>query len=177
MSRSRRDPRKAGLRRKRVLQHLGELYLEIGREQEAAAAFERMLELNPRDNQGVRDVLLGLYLAMNQPEPVESIFKRYPGEDRYSGMFAWARVFQRWLAGDEAAAALVLEHAREVNRYAERYLSGERQTPLPTPQGYSPGQDSEAQVIAALLDAACARHPGFGAWLRKQARSGSVHAG
>jgi len=51
----------------RAKQHLGELFAEAGRNEEAMAVFERMLELNPTDNQGMRYPLLALYLTTNEP--------------------------------------------------------------------------------------------------------------
>src|SRR5262249_35869506 len=47
----------------RAKQHLGELLTETGQLQEAIAVFERMLELNPDDNQANRFPLIALYLA------------------------------------------------------------------------------------------------------------------
>jgi tetratricopeptide (TPR) repeat protein len=55
----------------RAKQHLGELLAETGDLEGAIATFERMLELNPKDNQGMRSPLLGLYLATNRPEAAD----------------------------------------------------------------------------------------------------------
>lgn len=62
------------------------------------ATFEQMLELNPYDNLGTRDPLLGLYPATNQPEPASELSARFPDEERIMGPFAWARVLERWLS-------------------------------------------------------------------------------
>src|SRR5262249_44199104 len=73
-------------------QHLGELLAEAGSNQEAMTVFERMLELNPTDNQGMRYPLLALYLATNQPVRAAVLLSRYPDEEKILCSFAWARV-------------------------------------------------------------------------------------
>ena len=53
----------------RALHHLAELLVEQGKFSDAAVSvYERLIELNPNDNQGLRFALLGLYLALNQLE-------------------------------------------------------------------------------------------------------------
>ena len=46
--------------------NLAGLLRAVGLEQDAITHFEALLELNPNDNQGVRDLLLGSYLAHNR---------------------------------------------------------------------------------------------------------------
>jgi len=62
-----------------------------GKTREAAEEFEAMIELNPNDNQGLRDYLLGLYLALSQLDRAASLFRQY--EEDSSAVFAWGRVF------------------------------------------------------------------------------------
>ena len=150
----------------RAKRHLGELLADAGNLEEAIAVFERMLELNPDDNQGVRYPLLGLYLATNQREGARRVMSRYPDEEKILGSFAWARVLERWLSGELKEAEAALARARKVNPFAERYVSGARALPREAPAYYRPGEDSEAQVCARELAAAWQRHPGFRAWLR-----------
>ena len=112
--------------------------------------FERMLELNPSDNQGMRHPLLGLYLAANQPRGAQRIFSRYPGEEELMASFALARVLERWLAGETDEAKTALARAREINTFAERYISGTKALPREAPGAYKPGDDTEAQVCAMI---------------------------
>ena len=79
----------------RAKQHLGELLVETGRLAEAAGVFERLLELNPTDNQGMRYPLLALYLANQQAEKAGQLMSHYPGEEKFLASFAWARVLER----------------------------------------------------------------------------------
>ncbi|MGA3024751.1 MAG: tetratricopeptide repeat protein [Bryobacteraceae bacterium] len=150
----------------RARQHLGELLAETGQQAEAIAVYERMLELNPHDNQGARYLLLGFYLAANRPGDVSRLMSDYPDEEKILGSFAWARVLEQWLSGDMDGAEAALARARNVNPFAERYLSGARALPEDAPAYYRPGEESEAQVCAQELAVALESHPDFRLWLR-----------
>ena len=151
----------------RAKQHLGELLAEAGDIEAAIAVFERMLELNTNDNQGMRYPLLGLYLTVSRLEGVRDVMSRYQ-EEKVMGSFAWARVLERWLAGELDEAQAALAQARKVNAFVEPYASGARAIPQQTPEFYRPGDDSEAQVCACELAPAWRRHAGFRQWLRAQ---------
>jgi tetratricopeptide (TPR) repeat protein len=137
----------------RAKRELAELLSAAGRLTDAIAVFEQMLELNPDDNLGTRFPLLGLYLATDQPERVNSLIARFPDEERILGSVAWARVLERWLSGgpDNAEAEAALEKARKVNPFAERYVSGARPMPEESPQYYRPSEESDAQMCALEL--------------------------
>lgn len=152
----------------RARQELGELLTAADKLEEAIAVYERMLELNPNDNQGVRYALVGLYLAIKRGQAASDLLSRYPGEEDYTAVFAWGRVIEHWLASRAVDAQSALLKARTVNPFVERYLAGTRKPPGRLPSSYRPGDDSEAQVAAAELSPACARLPKFTAWLRKQ---------
>ncbi|MCZ2079940.1 MAG: tetratricopeptide repeat protein [Bryobacterales bacterium] len=152
----------------RARQELGELLTAADKLEEAIAVYERMLELNPNDNQGVRYSLVGLYLAIKRGQAASDLLSRYPGEEDYTAVFAWGRVIEHWLASRAVDAQSALLKARTVNPFVERYLAGTRKPPGRLPSSYRPGDDSEAQVAAAELSPACARLPEFTAWLRKQ---------
>jgi len=130
--------------------------------------YERMLELNPNDNQGVRHALLGMYLATKQAQAAGDLVSRYPGEEDHTAVFAWRRVIEHWLSAQTAEAESGLARARKVNPFVERYLAGMRKLPERLPASYHPGDDTEAQVAASELSVACICLPDFSAWLRKQ---------
>ncbi len=150
----------------RAMQHLAELLAQTGNLDEAETIYERMIELNPNDNQGMRYPLLGLYLAAHRPEDADRLMSNY-GEDE-SACFAWGRVLERWVSGhlDEAETALTC--ARAVNPFAGRYLSGRRQLTDTEPDYYSPGDEAEARICARELAPACRENPGFRQWLRER---------
>lgn len=150
----------------RAKQHLGELLLESGLVEEAIAVFERLLELNTSDNQGMRYPLAGLYLAVNRPQDVDSLLRRFPGEERILGRVAWVRVQARWLAGELDEAEAALKQARQVNPFVEPYLTGARRPLGDPPEYYQPGGEQEAQITARELELAWKRHPAFREWVR-----------
>ncbi|HET8548023.1 MAG TPA: tetratricopeptide repeat protein [Bryobacteraceae bacterium] len=149
----------------RAKQHLAELLIETDKLDEAIATLERVLELNPHDNQGVRYSLLALYLATGNLGSAGRVLAHHSQEERHSGIFAWARVLERWLAGKVREADTALVRARKVNRFVEAYISGARPFPQSAPSYYRPGDDSEAQVCAAEFRVAWTRYPDFGTWI------------
>ena len=152
----------------RAKQHLGELLAETGDLEGAIATFAQMLKLNPKDNQGMRSPLLGLYLATNRPEAADHLMSLCEGEEEVDACFAWARVLERWLSGKTNDAQAALAKARKINRFCEPYLSGSRMLPSQAPEYYRPGDDSEAQVCGTQLFVAVESHPSFREWLRFQ---------
>jgi tetratricopeptide (TPR) repeat protein len=149
----------------RAKQHLAELLAEAGEFSEAITIYERMLELNPDDNQAVRSPLLGLYLAEGRAQDAAGLLDRFAEEDALPTS-AWGRVMERWLTGDTAGAEAALERARKVNPFAEKYLSGVRQVIGPPPEFFQPAKESGGQVCAQELGRALEKHPGFREWLR-----------
>lgn len=155
----------------RALQHLAEVHFQQGQFSDATSAYERLMELNPHDNQGIRFPLLGLYLAQNQPERADRLFRRFLDDEKFLASFAWARVLERWLSGDLVQAHAALLRARKVNPYTEGYLFGRKVIPANTPALFRPGDESDAQVCAVNLAPAWLAHPAFCEWLRAQPQS------
>ena len=69
---------------------------------DAIHVYERMLQLNPNDNQGVRDPLLGLYLTAGDLKGAGALLNKY--ENDALANFAWGRVLERFLSDDHAGA-------------------------------------------------------------------------
>lgn len=152
----------------RALRALADASADAGHLEEAAQTYERMLALNPNDNQGVRYALLGLYLALKRRESAANLFDQYPGEAEYSAAFAWGQVLERWLAGALEEAGKALANARRQNRYVERYLTGRKRLPKALPEMYRPGDDSEARIAVTGLAPAMESLPEFVAWLQSR---------
>ena len=136
----------------RALSELADLLRGEGIRLDAIKIYEKMLELNPNDNQGVRDSLLGLYLAVRDLAGAGKLLQDY-GEDSMAN-FAWGRVLERYLAGDLAGAETALKKARKTNRFVELYLSGQKGIPKEMPEMYSPGSEEEAILCMDMLAAA-----------------------
>jgi lipopolysaccharide biosynthesis regulator YciM len=156
----------------RALEQLASLLRAEGFKLDAIKHYERILALNPNDNQGVRDPLLGLYLATDNLEGARKLLKDY--EEDASANFAWARVLERFLSGDQADAAAELKIARKENRQVELYLSGQKGIPKEMPEMYSPGSDEEAVLVLDNMSLAWAEHKDALLWLMEQLMAGAA---
>jgi tetratricopeptide (TPR) repeat protein len=126
---------------------------------------EEMLELNPNDNQGVRDWLAGCYLARKRYDDAAALFERYP-DDRLAAP-AWARVLHAYVTGSEKRASEMLTQARERNAHVEEYLTGRKRRPRTRTGAYSPGDEAEAVYCADMLREAWKKHPKAKKWLKE----------
>lgn len=150
----------------RALQVLGDALRGEGINLDAIKVFERMLELNPNDNQGVRDPLLGLYLQTGDLKGAGRLLKKY--KDDASANFAWGRVLERFLAGDEKGAMAALKAARKANRHLELFLTARKSLPEDLPEMYSPGSEEEAVLCLGSLGAAWVQHEEACSWFFDQ---------
>jgi len=148
----------------RARRELALALLGAGQLREAADEFAAMLELNPNDNQGVRDYLLGVYLALSDLDSAASLYRQYDDDD--SAVFAWGRVFLLMLSGRRAEARKALENALRNNPWAAAFFFGER---APTdPDSWGMGDQDEGDHAAAALLPACAEHPDIIVWIAKE---------
>lgn len=138
--------------------------MNAGETEEAISHLEALLDLNQGDNQGVRYVLLPLYLEAGNLDAARKLLAAYP--DDYSAVFHWCRALERRLSGDLAGAATALAAAREMNPYVEAYLSDGKLPPRRVPGHYSPRKPSEAASFAKALRSCWLVHREAVAWLR-----------
>jgi len=131
---------------------------------EAIAHFESLIELNPNDNQGVRDTLLSCYLGIQDLEGTRSLLERY-AEDS-GAVLAWSRILERYLATDLDGALAALQDARAENPHVEAYLIGAKRLPKDSPSYYTPGEETEAFYCASCLREAWLKYPQAVSWLR-----------
>lgn len=137
------------------------------RREESVRHFEALLELNPNDNQGVREILMGHYLAAGDLDGARRLFERY--EDCVGAVFAWARVLERFLSGDREAARKAAAAAREENAHVAAYLTGRERLPQGRPSSYTMGSREEAIICVDNIGKAWAGHPEAIAWLMEVA--------
>jgi tetratricopeptide (TPR) repeat protein len=147
----------------RARYRLAEMLHEAGLYRDAIAHYEAMLELNPNDNQGVREPLLGLYLLTEDIAGAGKLLKKYKHD--ISAAFGWGRVLERFLAGDRVGAAKALKTARKQNRFVELYISGQKPLPSEMPEYYAMGSAEEAIVSMESLAQAWTTHPEAMFWL------------
>jgi tetratricopeptide (TPR) repeat protein len=150
----------------RALEQLAGLLRAEGFKLDAIKQYERILALNPNDNQGVRDPLLGLYLAANNMEGARRLLLDF--KDDAMANFAWGRVLERFLSEDKPGAAVELKKARKANRFVELYLTGRKGIPKAMPEMYSMGSDEEAVLVLDHMSLAWAEHKEALFWLMEQ---------
>jgi tetratricopeptide (TPR) repeat protein len=150
----------------RALECLAEAYRSHEISCDAIKVYEKILKLNPNDNQGVRDPLLGLYLETGDLNGAALLFHQYREDG--SANFAWARVLERFLAGDREGASAALRAARGANRHMELILTGRTPLPEERPEMYSPGSMEEAALCVSYLSGALAEHKEAALWLFDQ---------
>lgn len=156
----------------RAMERLAALLRGEGIRLDAIGVYRRMLELNPNDNQGVRDPLLGLYLETGDLKGAREVLEEY--KEDASANFAWARVLERFLSADQPGAAAALKIARKANRFVELYLSGQKGIPKEMPEMYSLGSDEEAVLVLDNMAPAWAEHKEALFWLMEQLMAGAL---
>jgi tetratricopeptide (TPR) repeat protein len=136
-----------------------------GRRDEGIVHFQEMLQLNPNDNQGVRQILVGWYLEQGRLEDTERLLKQY-SED--STWWAYSRALLTYCQeGASERAGKQLRQAEMTNEYLARYLAGIELFSPEQPDYYSPGEESEGIIFARYYLPAWRSTPGALGWLRK----------
>ena len=94
-----------------------------GKHDDAINHLQEMLELNPDDNQGVRNILTAYLAEAGRDGDLGKLMAQYP--DEYSAVWAWTGALLAFRkAGDGAAARKVLGDAMAVNPHVPAYLCG-----------------------------------------------------
>jgi len=153
----------------RAMARLAEGLLQYRTKEAAAEAipiYEEMLDLNPNDNQGVRDLLLACTLRLRRYDAAAATLQRY--REEASASHAWAGVLLAHATGDVAGAVARLAKARQANPHIEAFLTGRKRRPRGRPPLYQLGSIEEAIITADILAEAWTAHPKSRAWLREQ---------
>jgi len=150
----------------RAMDSLAFALAEDGQQQAAVKVYERMLLLNPSDNQGARYELLGLYLAMDKVTLANRLLRRYKTE--VSATFAWGAVIARFADDDIDGAEAALREAIKTNRFVALHLAGLESLPDYMPDFYAPGGVDEAALCQDYLEAAWVVHKKALFWVHDQ---------
>lgn len=152
-----------------IRDHIAENLLVLGRLEEAAEEWQAMLALNPNDNQGIRYSLLCCLLALGKLAEVRGLFEAYD-ECSFNTTFAWGKVLERLIAGDEVGAKEAVNVARKQNPHTEKLLLGKAKMPKHLLDSYMGGDISEAQHFADRIFLAWSKHPSALGWLLVQGK-------
>lgn len=124
------------------------LLASTGRKEEAIDVYEELLVLNPGDNQGIRYVLLRLYLENELYEAADRLIKRY-GEYKDTELMYSHALLQFLIEGKTAKTKRLFKEAVVNNAHVVDYLTGRKRIPKALPPHYQIGGDSEAVIYAA----------------------------
>jgi tetratricopeptide (TPR) repeat protein len=135
-----------------------------GEREEAVEHHWDMLRINPKDNQGMRDVLMPCLIELGRDGDAEKLFKRY----KEDGMAVW--MYSRALLdfrkkGDSPAADKSLKAALEENKHVPSYLLGRKKMPRYLPAHYGFGDEDEAVTYVYRNKSAWEATPGALKWL------------
>jgi len=138
----------------------------LGRREEAAEHYRRMLELNPNDNQGVREQLATALVELGNDEELGELLERY----RDDGGATWAYTRALWTFRREGAserANVALQAAIQNNPFAPTYLLGEKELPDTPPDLIQMGSESEALEYCVQAANGWLQTPGALEWLQQ----------
>jgi tetratricopeptide (TPR) repeat protein len=116
---------------------------QMGKEQEAIQHYTELLELNPNDNQGVRDMLSLSYLETEQWKKAAALHKKY--QEDTSASLSYDRVLVEYgLHGITAKLNKLLDSAIQQNPHIPNHLTGKKIIPRELPEYIGFGDDNEA---------------------------------
>ncbi len=141
-------------------------YAEAGDDPSAVALMELLLELNPRDNHGVRAELMNHYLRAREDDKALALARRFP-TDALADM-AYGEVLALYRLGHQERAALVLHEAVGRLPRVPRFLLRKRMRRPNLPQGGCvAGGDDQAWLYRQAMRDVWAAEPGLLAWMKK----------
>lgn len=151
----------------RAASQWAELVWVMGNRRGAITEFQRLLKLNPGDNQGLR-YMLAFCLLEEQTESaratLDGLLAAYPDDAACSWDYSRALLaFQRHGPSPKSNAAL--KHAIKANRFVPAYLLGDKDLPDEMPSHIGFGDQSEAVDYVGFAVNAWAQTPGAIAWL------------
>src|SRR5690625_1611255 len=119
----------------------------IGKTAESIKHYERLLQLNDNDNQGVRDVLFATYLEVGRYQKAKELLDKYPDNVTARGTYN-AVLLEYHTNGFSAKLDELLKHAKKTNPYVIDYLVKKRHLPMTAPMGFQLGSKEEAMIYA-----------------------------
>ncbi len=148
----------------RARQGVADCLIKLNRFDEAIAHFREMLRLNPGDNQGIRYILLSVFVDLDRNDEALGLLKQYDDDAMADWLYTWALVEFR-LNGPGKDADRKLKNAFKWNPHVPAYLTGRKRVPNRLPPYISPGKDDEAAHYANNYLNHWRRTPGAVAWL------------
>ena len=142
------------------------LLMQLERIDEAIVECEGVLDLNPNDNQGMRDVLLGLYLQQRDTKKARKLMSRY--KESMFAVWCYGQLLECLLSRNTSGAERALQRAKNVNPHVADFLIGRRKL-IDTGHGaYSMGSEEEAVHCLKMLGPAFLANPKALEWIAER---------
>ncbi|MDZ4063703.1 MAG: hypothetical protein U1E22_03450 [Coriobacteriia bacterium] len=143
---------------------LAQMLWDTDEQEEAIGHAHALLDLNPSDNQGIRNHLVGWLLYRQDTKAAARLLRRF--EDDRMAMMEWARALQRYQSfGETRGSRIALLEALDANPAVAAYLLDAKTPPAEPPDSYQVGSDDEAIVAEFLLGEAWWETEGAVDWL------------
>jgi tetratricopeptide (TPR) repeat protein len=148
---------------------LAQALRDLGRDDEAAAHYREMLELNPGDNQGVRYLLLVALLQRGLNDEAGALLAEH--ENDLQALWPYGRLLWRFrVEGGTARTRAAFDAAIGANPYVVPYLLDPDSMPFDRPPHFALRSREEAAYVADTLVGAFAATAGALEWLAAQPR-------
>ncbi len=149
----------------RCMQSHSDCLYKMGKVKECVAVLEEMIELNPNDNQGVRDQLLLYLIELNEMKKFEKYDKMFKEDSSAFPLFNRA-LFTYKTEGETENAKKQLQKALKQNKFvASKLLSKKQITKLA--DHYSIGDENEADYYTCFAQHIWQNTNGSIIWLKK----------
>jgi len=145
---------------------LAQTLVELGRVSEALAHFRELLRLNPGDNQGVRDLLLGELVRARRDDEAVTLLQEYKDDFAANWAYTWALVDFR--NGRRAEAEAAAARAFEVNAFVPDVLVADPDDLPPIGDSVTFGGPDEAIAYVEHVGDVWHETPGAVEWLRRE---------
>jgi len=155
----------------RALAGLSECLWKNGQRQKAIGNYQKMLQLNPNDNQGIRYILVNCLLAEAMDGEAEKLLSEFQESSCFM-LYSQALLSFRNL--DRGKSTKYLKQAIASNRYVPDYLLGLKPIPWFLPAGYSWGSEEEAVLYAADAYDVWKNTSGALDWLADEIKNGPM---
>jgi tetratricopeptide (TPR) repeat protein len=141
---------------------LGEMLWETNAHEEAINLYQKLLRLNPSDNQGLRYRLIPWLTIVNKDTEAEKLINEYSNEDTSTMEYLKMLVaFRRY--GNSARSRRALQKAYSRNKWAPLYLLGVREV-LEYPDSYIPYSEEEGVITTIEIMEAWDKTPDITEW-------------
>lgn len=131
----------------RALEGVARCQWILGKKRESLKNYQKLLELNPSDNQGIRYILIDLYLSYKDDKALQKLIRQFQGD--WSAVWLYTRALLAFRKrGESNEANKILSDAMEQNPFVPDYLIGVKRIPARIPTTIGWGDEREAVSYA-----------------------------